>query len=219
MALRLTNSNVLIVEGHDDKHSVIGLMEHHVDWPDGRENAPVYVDVGGSVDEILKRQYLSAQLKRAGLKSLGVILDGDMHPYGRYQRLRDICLEHFPSMPEEMPTGGLVITDHAGLRFGAWVMPDNQQGGDLETFLSRLVPGTAEVLWQHAVRSVDSARKMGATCRDCHLPKANLYTWLAWHDPPSQSPGITLKMKVLDPHCPAAAGFVEWFKKLYALTA
>jgi hypothetical protein len=125
-------------------------------------------------------------------------------------------LKYFPELPEEMPDTGLVV-DHEGMRFGAWIMPDNKSDGDLETFLRYLVPNGGEATWKYAEDSVARARAMGAKCRAVHVAKANLYTWLAWQDEPGQSPGRSLTQKVLDPQGERAATFVRWFSDLYEL--
>src|SRR5207237_1261475 len=116
----------------------------------------------------LNAKYLSTQIKTPNLDCLGVMLDADTKPMGRYRRLRNICLEYFPSLPEELPQGGLVVSNADGLRFGVWIMPDNVSEGGLEIFLRNLVPQSSERLWQHAMHSVESARQMGAPCRDVH---------------------------------------------------
>jgi hypothetical protein len=110
-----------------------------------------------------------------------------------------------------------LVAEHEDKRFGVWIMPDNSSAGSLETFLRHLVPDESEPIWQHALGSVTEAKRLGAQCRDVHDAKANLYTWLAWHNPPGQSPGIALTKKALDPHSPSAASFVQWFRRLYAL--
>ena len=96
-------------------------------------------------------------------------------------------------------------------------MPDNVSKGGLETFLKFLVPNEAESTWKHAAESVGMARTLGAPCRECHLTKAELYTWLAWQDPPGYSPGRALTKKVLDPRSSHAKMFVSWFRELYEL--
>jgi hypothetical protein len=91
------------------------------------------------------------------------------------------------------------------------------RGRCLETFLRYLVPDDAEIVWRHATEAVASARNLGARCRESHLPKAELYTWLAWQDPPGFSPGRALTKKILDPHSEHATPFVKWFRDLYQL--
>ncbi len=208
--------NILIVEGVDDKHSVIGLMKDHTNWPEERRLWPVWVEVGNSVDQILAAGYLTTEIKASNAKTLGVMLDADIHMAGRYQRIRQLCATLFPSLPDELPQTGLVI-ENDEKRFGVWLMPDNTSQGDLETFLRYLVPDAQEYTWQLACDSVAAAVSGGAKCRDCHVPKANLYTWLAWQDPPGQSPGLALTKKILDPQSKYGDSFVQWFKELYRL--
>jgi len=120
-------------------------------------------------------------------------------------------------MPAALPPGGLIVDNDDGKRLGVWIMPDNTSAGSLETFLRYLVPDPAEPLWKSAVDAVTKAKELGCPCRDTHLAKAHLYTWLAWQDPPNQNPGHALAQKVLDPHNEQANAFVEWFRQLYEL--
>jgi hypothetical protein len=207
----------MIVEGPDDLFSVVGLMRAHVNWPDEKGNAPVWIDAAGGVEKILEQGYLDTKLMTPGLKILGVILDADTNPHGRYESFRNRCSRPLPGLPRDLPTEGLIAENADHQRLGLWIMPDNTSGGTLETFLRLLVPENSASLWQHAKESVATARTLGASCRECHIPKANLYTWLAWHDEPGQSPGIALTRKLLDPHSPSSGAFVRWFRDLYQL--
>lgn len=211
------NPKRLIVEGYEDLYSVQGLMSAHIAWPPGPEHAPVFIHIGKSDEEILEDGYITTILKAHGVKTVGVMLDADSKPRGRYARIRNLCLGTFPKMPDDLPQTGLVVDNDDGQRLGVWVMPDNSSEGSLETFLKYLVPDEAKPLWEHGMESVAKAKKMGAACRDVHNEKANLFTWLSWQDPPGQKPGVALAKKVLDPHSPSAAIFVTWFRELFQL--
>ncbi len=193
--MRLSNSNnpnQLVVEGFGDLYSVVGLMRAHVTWPQDRASAPVHIHMGNGAEEILRDGFLTTFLKSSVIKSFGVMLDADIKPRGRYNRIRDLASPFFRTMPSDLPKDGLVVENEVEKkRFGVWIMPDNASEGGLET--------------------------IGCGCRDHHVQKANLFTWLAWQDPPGQSPGESLTRKVLDPHSPSANTFVSWFRKLYAL--
>jgi hypothetical protein len=208
--------NLLIVEGHDDLHSVVGLMQHHLHWPDGKANAPVLIELGLSATEILNEKYLSTQIKRAGLRRLGVMFDADTNPTGRYESLRNLLLPQFPSLPTNLSADGICV-EHGGMRFGVWLMPDNVSQGYLEDFLKDLVPSDAKAVWDYASNAVVEAKKLGAACKDVHDPKARLYTWLAWQDEPGQSPGLALKKKILSANESSAEPFIKWFCSLYEL--
>ena len=214
------NPNQLVVEGQDDLFAVVGLMRAHVDWPEGPASktvAPVFIHNGNGAPEILKKEFLSVFLKNPVLRAGGIILDADTTPRGRYDSIRSLCIGLFPNLPSVIPTDGLVVENDDHKRLGIWIMPDNLSDGSLETFLKWLVPAPRDPVWTHAEQSVQAARGMGCSCRDSHVEKANLYTWLAWQDPPGQAPGVALTRKILDPQSPSAASFVAWFIKLYGL--
>jgi hypothetical protein len=208
---------LLIVEGMDDRHSVVGLMKNHIHWPEEPRDWPVYIEVGKSVEEILAADYLSTEMKASHVTTMGVMLDADEYAIGRYQRIQQLMTGLFPTLPVTMQQGGLVIENLDGKRFGLWLMPDNESEGDLETFLKYLVPKEQDEIWNLACDSVKGARNKGAPCHDSHVPKANLYTWLAWQEPPGQSPGLALTKRILDPQSPYAGAFVAWFKDLYRI--
>lgn len=214
---RENHTSRLIVEGHDDRHSVIGLMKAHTPWPKEEAEWPMYVELGYSATDILRPAYLSTRIKEPLVKIIGIMLDADDKPSGRYLKIRNACLKAFPDLPEALPAGGLVADGVDGKRLGIWIMPDNVSEGCLETFLKYLVPNASAPVWTHAVESTMEARQLGAPFRDAHIDKANLYTWLAWQDPPSQQPGIALTQNILDPTSAYAEPFVAWMKKLYGL--
>jgi hypothetical protein len=207
----------MAVEGYDDLFSVVGLMRAHIPWPDDPRSAPVHIRIGFGAEGILKRGFLDGLLKSNVVKTLGVMLDADTIPLGRYQSIRALCQPFFPALPAILPEDGLVIENDDHKRLGVWIMPDNHSEGNLETFLRFLVPSKLQAVWKHAVESTEIAKKVGCEYRDSHIEKANLYTWLAWQDPPGQSPGECLTRKILDPNATSAAAFVTWFKKLYQL--
>lgn len=204
----------LLVEGADDLHAIIHLMKAHIDWPDSPQDRPVHLIEWQRVDNILTNA-LTTEIKSEHIRIFGLILDADQSAAGRYQRVRQLCRELFPGLPDSMPPEGLVA-EHGDKRFGLWIMPDNVANGDLETFLKLLVPGNSANLWELATESVDRAIETGAQCTG-HETKARLYTWLAWQKDPGQSPGIALTAKVLDPASASAQPFVAWFKELYKI--
>jgi len=172
---------LLIVEGDDDLYTVVELMKAHIGWPKEKKNAPVPIKAAGGVDKILEPGYLPVELRTTGV-TLGIVLDADTTPGGRYESIRNLCIGTFPQLPKEMPPDGLITENEDDKRLGLWIMPDNASEGALETFLRFLIPESSPALWELATGSVTAARELGASCRECHIEKANLYTWLAWQD-------------------------------------
>ena len=210
----------LVVEGHDDRMSVKGLMKWHTKWPDAPEDAPVWIELGKSVSEILKPSFLTSFLKASDYDVLGVMLDADdSSPGNRYKNIRASCLGEFPDLPENLDASGIVSQNKFGKRFGVWIMPDNVAEGCLETFLKLLIPAEKANLWKHACESSAGAKALGADWCANDETKAQLYTWLAWQETPGQSPGTALTKKMLDPKSDSTKSFVGWFINLYSLPA
>jgi hypothetical protein len=211
------NQRRLVVEGIDDLYSVVGIMRAHIDWPDDRAKAPVYIDIGRSVDEILSPLYLGVLLKSPTIRMLGIIIDANSRPGARYGRLRELCRKSFPDIPEGLPPEGLVVEGGDGRTLGAWIMPNNLSTGALEDLLIAAIPDAGKPILEHAKATVEAAQRKGAPFRSAHIEKARLYTWLALQDPPSQNPRRALYSKALDPTSHSVRPFVAWFRRLYRL--
>jgi hypothetical protein len=131
------------------------------------------------VSEILNPAFLKTTIKEPGIITVGIMLDADDKPDGRYQSIRNTCSGFFADLPITLPPEGVVVKNPGGMRMGVWIMPDNTAEGCLETFLRYLVPDAEEPIWKLAVQSVKSAKDLGAQYPEKDTPKANLYTWLA----------------------------------------
>lgn len=207
----------LLVESPDDIGAITGLMRYHVNWEPQPKKYVVHVEARNSGDEILQKDFLSTIVKSSGLKVLGLMLDADTKFDARWASIKGFAKPRFPNVPDAMPAAGLVLQDADGLRFGAWVMPDNKSHGMLEDFCSMLVPNACKLHWDYADATCKQARVKGAPWRDAHAIKARVHTWLAWQDPPGERLGAAITKKILDPHSPKALAFVEWIKNLYQL--
>ena len=53
--------------------------------------------------------------------------------------------------------------------------------------------------------------------KDTHIDKANIYTWLAWQNPPGRQIHQAIMERILNPQHPKAQVFITWFKNLYDL--
>ena len=207
----------LIVEGEEDKRVIPYLIEANgISWGETRNTAVVEIKSYGGYQN-LNADRISAELKASGLTALGLIVDADDNLNTRWDSIRNICIKSIPSLPKKLPVSGLICNTPLGIKFGIWIMPDNQTTGMLETFLRYLVPDESELLWQYAQAVTQEARNKGAKYIDNHLDKANIYTWLAWQNKPGRQLHQAVKEKILDPTHPKAQTFVKWFKNLYDL--
>jgi hypothetical protein len=160
---------------------------------------------------------IEAELKSSGLTHLGILVDADDVLENRWEVIRDRCSKAFPNLPKSFPDTGIIFENDVGLRLGVWMMPDNKTAGMLETFLGFLVPDTQDKLYLAAQESVQNARTLGAPYIDAHLSKANIYTWLAWQNPPGRQLHQAVVEQILSPRSAHAQPFISWFRKLYQI--
>jgi hypothetical protein len=83
--------------------------------------------------------------------------------------------------------------------------------------LAYLIPDERETLWEFAQQSTQEATNQGADFTEFQRDKANIYTWLAWQNPPGRQLHQAVMAKILNPTHPNAQKFVTWFKELYGL--
>ena len=207
----------LLVEGEEDKRVIPELMEANgVIWGNKKEEAPIQIEPYGGYERITA-ELISTELKASGLTALGLIVDADDNLSARWSSVRERCRISIRDIPEQLPETGLIHNTEAGIKFGIWIMPDNQMRGMLETFLAYMVPDESEPLWQYAQEVVGQAKNRGALFKDTHVDKASIYSWLAWQNPPGRQLHDAVKQRILNPCHPNAQAFVTWFKNLYGL--
>lgn len=155
------------------------------------------------------------QLKVAGRKSLGIVLDADVDGQARWEKVRSLLFgAGYIDIPlKPIPTGTIVTS--AGLpRVGLWLMPDNTAPGMLEDFLAMLrAPG--DQLWEHAVQAVATIPPELRQFAPGHLTKAQLATFLAWQKSPGLRMSDAIRDNVLRAGTPIARDFVQWLRLLF----
>jgi len=204
-----------IVEGPDTSAVTLALMRRYAGWARGKETAPVFVYSDSSIQRSLKPTSLDTEMKASGRLATGIIVDAEQEFDGVWSGISSFISTRFDNAPLTMPHEGLILCNEMG-KFGVWIMPDNQSDGMLEDFVNDLVPDQLTPLWRHAADSVSIAReKLGAPCKEVHLAKAHIHTWLAFLDPPGQRLGNAIDSKALDPNGDRANAFVSWFRKLF----
>ncbi|MFW5764028.1 MAG: DUF3226 domain-containing protein [Coleofasciculus sp.] len=174
-----------------------------------------YIEPYGN-DEFIDADVISTELKGSGLTTLGLIVDADDNLSARWDSIRNACLKSMHDFPEQLPETGLIYSI-GGIKFGVWIMPDNQKRGMLETFLAYMIPNESEPFWQYAQDVVTEAKHRGVPFIDAHFDKANIYTWLAWQNPPGRQLHNAIMEHILNPQHPQAQPFMTWLKKLYDL--
>ena len=210
---------ILLVEGKTEKRLIPELMEKRgVVWETAPKKFAVEIrEAGGPVTA---PDWIETHLKESALAALGVIFDADEMEGSedhRWAEMRNCCNAIGIALPDPAPAGGFFTVLPNGIRFGVWMMPNNQPPGMLETFLLALLrpEETAGPLFQHAQTSVERAKDLGAPFKAVHRDKALVHTWLAWQDQPGAQLHEAIKFKILDAASSNADTFVAWFRNLF----
>ena len=196
--------HVLLVEGQDDKHVVRHLLIRH-----GFASAPEIVDKGGFGP---LRDSIDSELKVPGRRTVGVLADADDDIESRWQSLADAFRDADCHSVPDHPTPDCVFNDPRGVRAGIWLMPDNQNPGELEDFVAGLVPAKDPV-WPRAMSYID-----GIPAQDRKFSKvkrAHIHAWLAAREEPRQM-GLAIGIGDLDPNAQAAAPLLSWMRALFS---
>lgn len=200
-------SRVLLVEGADDKGVSVAFLQ--------RSTLEVDVVDGHGYEKL--RAGLGAQLLVSGRTHLGVVVDADADPAGRWRSIADVVAKYGYTLPVEPDAGGTVAPSPArGLPvLGLWLMPDNSTDGMLEHFVSAMIPGD-DLLWPRACAAVSGLSGAARPFPEVHRAKAEIHTWLAWQKEPGRPMGQAITKKFLEGTAPGAASFQAWLGRLFA---
>lgn len=208
------DQHYLLVEDKDTQGVIRGLLGHYVAWGKYEDTWPVKIDVREGAEDVLDRKFLKEKLKEGRLVAIGLIVDADDDIGSRWASVRELLQNVGGTPPRQCPQDGLIL-DIRGKRVGVWIMPNNKLEGMVENFCSAMVPDEGKALWSLAAECTAEAKNRGAPFR--HSEKANIYTWLAWQEPPGIRMGPALTRKVLHHGTPDAKLFVTWFTNLFGL--
>jgi hypothetical protein len=201
---------ILLVEGRDDREVVFQFCNHQ-----GIDNRTLFaVKDKDGLESLLSD--LRVRL-RTDVSVLGVLVDADTDPRGRWQQLASTVSALGYVLPDAPTEAGTLVPAPGPNRprLGLWMMPDNRVEGMLEDFLLRLTDeGDSLIARAHA--AVDdipaTERRFAAT----HRSKAAVHTWLAWQAEPGTALGQAITKRYLDPTRSPAPAFRAWLLELFA---
>ncbi|TAH07270.1 MAG: hypothetical protein EAZ14_11390 [Runella slithyformis] len=202
----------LLLEGKDDVFVVSKIWEttkgefsfDRIDC-DGKDNIP---------DEL--RTYILS----GNTQSIGIIIDADDNPAGRWQKYQDELRRLGYEVPKQPSKNGTIIN---GLgrnpRVGIWIMPNNDATGILESFIAYLIPEN-DPLWFESERilsEIEAKNLNKYALKD--RPKALIHTWLAWQNNVGVNMSTAIAERYLTTDSDLCQRFVTWLDNLFNPTA
>lgn len=219
-------NRILFVEGTDDQHTIWAICEHFkvketfiVEIPDGagKINPKLRTTEKGGIDNVLKatQGFLAAQ----NVERLGIVIDADDNLSNQWKKVSNILEKlGYGNIPPHPNPNGTIIEQENRLKFGVWIMPDNEiEKGFLETFLTYLVPDSeGNETWQQAQKCVAELKEKPFVKKKAnHTHKAEIHTFLAWQEEPGKPFGTAITAKYLQADNPQCQSFVDWLNRLF----
>ncbi|MFN4257122.1 MAG: DUF3226 domain-containing protein [Saprospiraceae bacterium] len=164
--------------------------------------------------------YVDEVAKTADLQAFAIVVDADSDVAATWQsvcdKLKNVGYSELPTSPD------LSGTVHADTnpdlpKVGIWLMPDNQNPGEIEDFFLQLIPagdGTLEAVSPAVQDLIDRKQNLFP---DSDRSKAEAHTWLAWQKEPGRSMGVALKNGWADAKSPLASKLADWFALVFEL--
>ena len=202
-AIPSPESHALIVEGADDFHVATHIWRRYAN-----SDLSQSISVKNGIDNLLSA--IEGEIKTPGRRALGIIADADDDLSARWEsiayRLRMEGVQ-VPSAPD--PNGTII----AGTpRVGIWLMPDNASAGELEDFISDMVPANDPV-WPLSADYIDgipAAHKKFSANKET---RAKVHAWLAARENPRPM-GQAIRARDLEIGGALCQRFVRWLDNL-----
>lgn len=203
---------LLLVEGPNDKHVIRHLAELHSPTLDF-----AIKDYEG-IDGVLTR--ISIHIDESTRPAVGIVVDADSVPSENWNRVcsqignaqRDIT----PIPPTPDPDGTIIPENPntGSPRVGIWVMPDNVSLGELEGFVSQMIPDDDSV-WPLSQRYINDIPINERKFAENKTLRAQIHAWLATREDPRQM-GLAIRTRDLAINNPLSQSFLRWLARLFA---
>lgn len=200
------NDRVLLVEGQDDEHVVRHLCLRSQPMP------LFHIENKLNVDTLLDS--IKQEVRVPGRNAVGILVDANDDLNARWSavanRLREGNIE-VPRTPE--PTGTLIEGTSRIPRVGIWLMPDNTSPGELENFVSEMIPNDDPV-WPRSQSYIDGIPKSDRKFIEKKIPRAKVHAWLATREEPRKM-GVAIRAQDLRVDGPLSTRFANWLRQLF----
>ena len=206
MSVKKDSPQVLLVEGNDDQHVIWSLLQKY-------EIAKTFEVVDSKGIEKLLDQ-LPVRFKQSDIKTIGIVIDADLNIAARWHKLQVLLAAEGIMLPEIPVSTGTIVNGQ--IKFGVWIMPNNQLNGMLEDFIAFLVPDK-DALMPIAIDTLNNIEKLHLNRYiPLHHSKALIHTWLAWQDDPGTPMGLAITKRYLTTDIDICTKFLDWIRILFS---
>ncbi|MDE6379642.1 MAG: hypothetical protein K2L11_04150 [Muribaculaceae bacterium] len=155
-------------------------------------------------------------------RKLWIVIDADTDFEAAWNSIKYILRQsgkYEVSGKEKMPEDGFIIKpiNPEDLTVGVWIMPNNKDVGMLEDFMLGLIPDTDGLLplASRDVEALDLDRDLyPGIFKRVHKSKAEIHTWLAWHDTPGETLSVAVQKHLFATDKDLCLRFAAWLDHL-----
>ena len=200
------NDRVLLVEGQDDEHVVRHLCLRSQPMP------PFHIENKLNVDTLLDS--IKQEVRVPGRKAVGILVDANDRLESRWQAVTDRLEQAGLKVPHGPELAGTIIdgTTRAP-RVGIWLMPNNESPGELENFVSEMIPD-ADPVWPRSQSYIDGIPMTDRKFIEKKILRAKVHAWLATREEPRKM-GVAIGARDLHVDGILSTAFVEWLRQLF----
>ena len=194
---------VLLVEGPDDKHVVRHLSNLH-------EGMPQFCILQKEGIENLL-DFMGLEILEPGRKAVGILVDANDDLNARWSAVAGRLREEKIEVSARPKAGGTI--QEGSPRIGIWLMPDNTSSGELEDFVSEMIPADDPV-WPLAQDYIDGIPREDRKFTEKKIQRAKLHAWLSTREDPRPM-GVAIRTGDLRVDGKLSTTFADWLRKLF----
>ena len=200
------NDCVLLVEGPNDKHVVRHLCNFH-------KEVPKFCILDKEGIEVLLED-IGSEILAPGRKAVGIIVDANDDLDARWRSVADRLQEENIEVPRIPKLTGTLIEGTSRIpRIGIWLMPNNTSPGELENFVSEMIPDDDPV-WPLSEDYIDGIPEKARKFTEKKILRAKIHAWLATREDPRQM-GAAIRAQDLHVDGTLSTTFASWLRQLF----
>ena len=197
------NDRVLLVEGTDDEHVVYHLCHGHRAMPQ------FSIQKKEGIDNVLAD--IGLEILAPGRKAIGIIVDANDDLDARWRAVTNRLREENIEVPDSPDPTGTIISSTP--RVGLWFMPDNTSPGELENFVSEMIPDD-DPIWPRSQHYIDDIPESDRKFTEKKILRAKVHAWLATREDPRPM-GTAIRAGDLHIDGTLSTTFANWLRQLF----
>ena len=151
------------------------------------------------------------QIKAPDLRAIGILVDANSDPKSRWQAVAHRLREAGAEPPGDPDPSGTVV--EGAPRIGVWIMPDNVSTGELEDFITAMIPD-GDAIWPLSQAYIEGIPSASRLFKPPKTLRAQVHAWLAAREDPRPM-GLAIRSGNLDVNADVSRRFTDWLRNLF----